>query len=47
MSSQKGVSGGLRLKKNFFLILASLVIAFIKTMAQKADAGFKNPNAAR
>jgi len=28
MSSQKGVSGGLRLKKNFFLILASLVIAF-------------------
>ncbi|HUV78382.1 MAG TPA: general secretion pathway protein GspB [Desulfobacterales bacterium] len=28
MSSHKGVSGGLRLKKNFFLILASLVIAF-------------------
>jgi hypothetical protein len=28
MSARKGISGGLGLKKNFFLILASLVIAF-------------------
>ncbi len=43
MSAYKGVSGGPRLKKNFFLVLASLVIAFSIGLALNLKPWHKKP----